>query len=244
MKKFLATASIAVLLSFSATQGAQAQLGGLLGLDTDDGLEINLLDDTAKVRLGGGDNDVLDVKVLDDGDGGSLANANVNAGRDSILGVDAGLLDDTVTANVDVGGDDILDVDVGIGNGGNGGNGGVNGGGNGGVNGGGINGGNRFASSDPNCAGVDPSTLIQMFEQSTLSGWDNASNIQIQALRVCPDIRSYVANYFASSGKYQQMQMLLRSDPLVAASLSRSSYDANRVFGVTRQSSSLTVFVF
>ena len=48
MKKFLATASIAVLLSFGVTQGAQAQLGGLLDIDTDDGLEINLLDDTAK----------------------------------------------------------------------------------------------------------------------------------------------------------------------------------------------------
>ncbi|UYQ71106.1 hypothetical protein OF122_13720 [Pelagibacterium flavum] len=92
--------------------------------------------------------------------------------------------------------------------------------------------------------GVDPNTLIQMFEQSTLSGWENASNIQIQALRVCPDIREYMANYFAASGKYSQLQGLVRSDPLVAASLSRSNYDAGRVLGVTRQSSSLTVFVF
>ena len=114
MKKFLTTASIAVLLSFGAAQGAQAQLLGnildsvsdVVAVDTDDGVGADLLGGNAKVKVGGGGGSVLDAG-LGDGDGGSLARASVRTGNGGLGGLDAGLLNNNVTASLGLGGDGI-----------------------------------------------------------------------------------------------------------------------------------------
>src|SRR5690606_19459660 len=167
-----------------------------------------------------------------------------------------------VTVDANVGGSKgLVNLGVGVGNNGGGGNGG---GGNGGGGGGGDNGGGngnggtgggnggqavavrggRGGGGAAVCAGADPTKAWGLFEGTSFSGWERASNIEIIAVQLCPDDRQKISQMIRGQHKHGQLQQAVRSDALINAALSRSPYNAERVLGVDRSGSRLKVYVY
>ena len=205
--------------------------------------------------------------------GGSIANANASVGgSEGLVDADVDLFDSNVRADLNVGGPSLVDVGVGIGgtdanggsgnNGGGGNNGGSNAGnvGNGGTanNGNNGNGGTvvrpgtiRGVANNGNgvgtagCVGESPAKLAQLVQSTRVdASWMRASNVAIKPVMVCPDVKVWLSGQLAGSGMGAAIQNAVMSDTLISASLSRSSYDANRVFAVKATGSQLTVFVY
>ena len=63
-------------------------------------------------------------------------------------------------------------------------------------------------------------------------------------MQLCPTDRQQLAQMLRSQQKFNQLQFAVQSDALVAAALSRTSYGSNRVLGVNRSGSRLTVYVY
>lgn len=144
----------------------------------------------------------------------------------------------------------------GSGGGGNGGggSGGDGGGGNGGGgNGGGGGGGGGLpvastggsSSGSAACVGTSPRELERLIRNTRIDGsWQRASNVAIQRVSICPEVQTWLASALTSTGLGPNLQAAVSSDPLLNASISRSSYNASRVFAVNRSGNQLTVFVY
>ena len=190
-------------------------------------------------QIGGGS--AVSADVLPGGSS-SAAKATVSTGNG--LGVDA-RLGRSVNANARIGGSDRL-VDVNVGIGGNGASNTANasnnpnGGGTGVVNGARGN----SAATGGRCSGHDPAAAIDVFESTNFSGWQRASSIEIVPLQLCAEDRSQVAQVLSNARTYGQLQAAVQSDALINAALSRSSYGTDRVLGVDRSGSRLTVYVY
>lgn len=272
--KFGSNAVLACLLLSTAVVPASAQdlLGGIIGGDGDSSLitlSSGSASDSGLVNLGLGSDANNTSNVLDVGLGSgsnSIVDANVSAGGTSGLGVDVGLLNDGVTVDANVGGSGgLVDVNVGLGGGSlidvN-----VGGGGNGGGNGGGGNGGNNTGNNNNNnngvgvrlggsggggggfgCTGGESSDSVASLIGSTdsdASSWSSASNISVQKVQVCPEVQQLIAAQLANSNLGERLSNAVAADALISASLSRTVYDADRVFAVTRRGSKLTVYVY
>lgn len=74
--------------------------------------------------------------------------------------------------------------------------------------------------------------------------WRRASNVAIQPVQVCPDVRVWMTSQLSGSGLGPVLRDAVRSDDLISTSLSRSSYAADRVFAVKKSGSQLTVYVY
>lgn len=236
--------SAALLMGVSFPAQAQSLLGGVLGSKGDDAVVTLGSGDAGTsglVNVGvGGSDQLLDVNVGGSG-AGSLATATVGT-RDGV-GADVNLLDGTARVGVGVGGSGgLLDVDIGVG-----GPGGSNGnGGNGVLPGASMastgSGGGAGAAA---CVGLSSSQLERLLRSTRIDGsWARASNVAIQPVSVCPEMRPWLAAALGNSGLGDSLRSAIAGDALLSASLSRTPYDAGRVFAVQRQGSQLTVFVY
>ncbi len=254
MKLFTTTVLSAALIAATLTPvHAQSLLGGIIGGTNDKSLVTIGTGDAGTsglVNLGlGGKNQVLDANIGN----GNLGSATVGSGGSAgLLDADVRLLNNNARIGVGIGGDSLVDVDVGIGNPGNG-NGGGNGNGNGNGPGPGPGpgngGGNGFANtgsgSGAGCVGLSNAELERLIGATRLDGsWSRASNVQIRPVAICPEQRSWLAAALASTNLGQGLRSAIASDALLAASLSRSSYSAERVFAVQHRGGQLTVFVY
>jgi len=198
------------------------------------------------VNIGvGGKNQVLDAKVGN----GNIGSARVGSGGSSgLVDADVRLLNNNARVGVGIGGGNrLVNVDVGIGNPGNGnGNGNGNGPGNGSGNGNGSGGGmSNAGSGGSNCVGLANVELERLLGATRIDGsWSRASNVQIHPVRVCPEQRSWLAAALASTNLGAALRSAIAADALLTASLSRSSYSADRVFAVQRNGGQLTMFVY
>jgi len=236
------------ILALGGSLPAQAQslLGGLLGGGDTELITLGPGDagSSGLVNAGVGGNQVLDANI----GGGSVADASVGSGGGSTLSADVGLLNNTATLGLGVGGNDLLDVDVGIGggggSGGNGGN-GANGG-----NGGGVgSGGGLFASASgvgaANCAGISARELERLILATRIdSSWERATNVDVRRIEVCPELRASLAAALRQTGLNNSLRSAIARDALVAATLDRSPYRADRVFAVRQSGRNLVVFVY
>ena len=246
-------AVLAGVLLFGASQSVSAaSLLGIVG-DKDSGALVTLGSGAASssgavnVGLGGGGGNVLDLNV---GGGGSssLANANVSSGRSGggLLDVDAGLLNNNVRVDASVGGGSLANVGIGIGGngGGNGPGPGPNPGpGNGQV----INNANSGSGNGSNvqCAGVSASQIDKLIRSTRVdASWQRASNVAIERVVLCPDVKSWLSAQLKGSAFGSQLRSAVANDMLASASLSRTSYGADRVFAVVRSGAQLTLFVY
>jgi hypothetical protein len=242
--------SAALLASAAVPVQSQSLLGGIIGRSGDDALVTvgsGKAGGSGLVNLGVGGDDLVDLNVGD----GSTASATIGRGRSGGLGADVNLLNGTATAGLGVGGDNLIDLDVGIGNGGSGtgGTGGTGSGGNGGN--GGIGGaGGVIAGSGggdggfPICNGFSNAELQRLLQSTRIQGWDRASGVNVQRVPLCPEQREWLAAQLPASSLGQQLRAAVSSDALISASLSRTSYGADRVLAVQRNGSQLTVYVF
>ena len=264
MKTVTCTALSLVLLAGAAVPAqAQSVLGGILG-GKDDAALVTLGSGDAGskglVNVGlGGDNQLLDVQV---GNNGGLATATVGSGgSNGLLDADVDLLGGTVGVGASVGGGSLADIDVTIGGGGDnggGGNGGGNGnggggnggGGNGGGNGGGGNGGgNGVALGAPSggaaCVGTPASQIERLIRSTRIdASWQRATDVSIRRVDICPELRSWLAAALARTGLGSSLQSAIAQDALLSASLSRSSYNASRVFAVDQSGRQLILYVY
>lgn len=251
--KIASKAVLAGVLLFGATSSVFA--GSLLGIvgDKDSGALVTLGSGGASgsglvnVGLGGGGGNLVDANVGGTG-AGSIAKANVSTGGGSVLGANVGLLNNSVRVNATVGGGSLANVGVNIGGGGNGpGNGGGAGPGQGG-NGPGVVGNSRSDSSSfgaAACVGTPVAQIDRLIRSTRVdASWQRASNVSIQPVAVCPDVRVWLARQLAGSSFGSNLQWALRNDVLASASLSRTSYGADRVFAVQRSGAQLTLFVY
>ena len=215
-------------------------------------------DSTVNVGIGsgGGDSDnLLDLNLGGSGETGLNANARssgeegttVTIGTEGAGGVEGtvNLLgpDNVLTGSVGAGGSGGLDIElgIGIGGGGAGGPGGNGGGGGGGGAGTAVAG---LSASDLACMGPEAAQLLQLAQQSTApTQWQQASNVQIVPITVCPEARQKLIAALQSSGIGSTLWGAAARDALIAASLSRTSYDAQNVLAVQRNGSQLTVYV-
>lgn len=240
--------------------GSESSLLGVVG-GADSGALVTLGDNAGSsgaVNLGVGGSEGLVTANL-----GSGSEPTVSAsvlGPSGIVGANLNLGDVGVGANV--GGPGLIDVDIRLprgadgGNGNNGGNGGNgNNGGNGGFgffgnNGGGgttivrTGSGSGFGSNSAACAGSNPNQLLSLFQNTNMNGWNRASSIQLIPIKVCRDIRAQMANWLAANQGYRNMVGQVAGDPLIAAALSRTSYQPGHVLGVQREGQTLMVYVF
>lgn len=234
-----------------------------VGLGGGDG---NLVD----VRVGSGSEPVASVGVGSGGDRGALG-TEINVGRSVVDGkvavgsdrglVDAnvGVLDRAVGATVNVGGSKgLVDVGVNIGNPGNRGNPGNPGipgqpgqpgkpgqPGQPGINQPGFGVGGRSASTGSNCVGQSPAQLVKLVRATQVdANWQRASNIAVQRVAICPDVKVWLQGQMSESGMGPYLSSVVRADSLISASLSRTSYGPNEVFAVKRSGSQLTVYVY
>lgn len=263
-----------LLLSGVAGPAHAQNLLGIVGAGGEDALITlgsGGASDSGLVNIGlGGENQILDANV---GGTGNIANATVGTGGGSAIKADVGVLNGVGNVGAKVGGSSLLDADVdllnrtvgvdatigggslanigisigGRGTGGNGGNGGT--GGNGG-NGGGNGGGPIFAASQGGgvpaaCAGTSPREVERLIRGTQIgASWQQASNVQIRRVDLCPEMRSWLAAALANSGHGPSLRSAIRGDSLLSASLDRSSYGADRVFAVQQRGNQLTVFVY
>lgn len=248
MKLFTTTVLSAALIAATlAPVHAQSLLGGIIGGKNDKSLVTIGSGDAGSsglVNLGlGGQNQVLDANIGN----GSVGSATIGSGGSAgLLDADVRLLNNNARVGVGVGGSSLVDVDVGIGNPGNGGGGG-NGPGPAPGPGPGNGGGNGFAStgSGAGCTGISNAELERLIGSTRLDGsWNRASNVQIRPVAICPEQRSWLAAALASTNLGHGLRSAIASDALLAASLTRSSYSADRVFAVQHRGSQLTVFVY
>lgn len=260
MRKFLTVVLSCSLLAGTAVPSySTGLLGGIIG-DGDSGALVTLdsgaASDTGLVNVGlGGDGgNVLDVNV--GGDQG-LANANVSSGgSNGLLNTDIDLLGGAVNANVGVGGPNLVDVGIGIGNPGAPGNPGTPG--NPGNAGNPGNMGNPGRPGTPGfsgsvlannggaaCSGQSANQISRLIRSTHVdASWTRASNVSIQRVDVCPDVKVWLASQLAGSGLGQMLQQAVSSDALISASLSRTSYGADDVFAVKHSGGQLIVYVY
>jgi hypothetical protein len=246
MKLFTATVlSAALLAGASTTVQAQSLLGGILGGKNDSALVTLGSGDAGNrglVNLGlGGDNQLLDAKI---GNSGNIGRATVGAGGGSPLSADVDLLDGTGRVGLDVGGDGLLDLDVDIGGDGTGGDPGTGGGG-GGVAAPGTIFFANGSSGMPSCEGVSASQLEDLILSTRVSSaWQRATNVDIQRVSVCPELREWLAASLAQTGLGSSIRSAIANDALLSASIQRSPYSADRVFAIDQNGSELVVFVY
>lgn len=243
MKAMVSAALVAALLAgASVPVQAQSLLGGLIGNSSDPALITLGSGDAGKsglVNLGLGGDQILDLNV----GSGDLATATVGSGGSGGLGANVGLLNNNARIGIGLGGDDLLDVDIGIGNGGGGGNGGLNPG----------NGvlplpGRSVASnggSDVVCQGVSGRELENLILGTRIDDtWRRARAVDVRRVNICPEHRAWLAAALRQTGLNRTLQTAIASDALLAATLSRTSHSADRVFAVRNDGSRLTVFVY
>lgn len=221
-------------------------LGGDQLVDAQVGGSANIAN--ASVGAGGGSALNANANVL-----GGAATVGATVGGGSLVDANVGLLNGTVGIGATVGGGSLANIGVNIGGGGGGGAPG-NGGnpGNGGGNGGGGNGGGPIFSASggngnvPACSGSTSPREVQRLIQGTQIGgsWQRASNVQIRRVDMCPDMQIWLAAALTSSGLGNSLRSAISSDSLISASISRSSYNSNRVFAVKQSGNQLTVFVY
>lgn len=264
MRNFVgvSTAALIVACLSASPVAAQGLLGGILGgdggdgglldIDTDDGLEINLLDETAKVQVGGS-RGLVDADV-----GNGLVEANVNTNDGLNVGVDA--LRDTVQADVNVGGSGgLADIDVNIGDddddddgnpngpgddgnpGDNGNNGNPGNNGNNGTNGMNGSGGNRSASLGGGLSCLDASSPIfgQLssinYSSNAVARWRDARNVQFIPISICNGLGGQLGSGL--------LAMVAPSVPALQMAFARTSYSARDVLGIIQTGSTLNVYV-
>jgi hypothetical protein len=248
-----------VLGGGSSRDSDRDSLLGVVG-GRDSGVLITIGEDAGSsgaVNLGVGGRDGLVSAAVGSGSR-PLVDASVLGPR-GIADVDVDLGD--VRGNVNVGGRGLIDIDLDLPNGGDGGDGGNGGGGNNGGNGGnGNNGGNGTngrnggvvigygsygaGSGSAACATSDPNQLVSLFQGTSLSGWNRASNIQLIPVQVCSEVRGQVAAWLAANPSYHNLVGAVASDALINAALSRTRYQPGHVLGVQRQGQTLMVYVF
>jgi len=240
-------------LVFIASVSAPAQAQNLLGIIGGSGEEALVTigsgdaSNTGLVNVGlGGENQLLDAQV---GGSSNIASATVGSGGGNLLDADVGLLNGAVGVGATVGGGSLANIGVTIGGGGGGGT--VVPGNNGGT---GANASGRLpvlsastngGNSAPACAGTSPRQVERLIQGTQIGGsWQRASNVEIQRVDLCPEMRTWLAAALNNSGLGSSLYSAVRSDSLLSASLDRSSYDARRVFAVHQRGNQLTVFVY
>lgn len=244
-------------LVFIASVSAPAQAQNLLGIIGGSGEEALITigsgdaSNTGLVNVGlGGENQLLDAQV---GGSSNIASATVGSGGGNLLDADVDLLNGAVGVGATVGGGSLANVGVTIGGGGGGGtvpgNTGGNGAGNGNGNGNGrlpvLSASTNGGSSAPACAGASPRQVERLIQGTQIGGsWQRASNVEIQRVDLCPEMRTWLAAALNNSGLGSSLHSAVRGDSLLSASLDRSSYDASRVFAVHQRGNQLTVFVY
>lgn len=245
--KTLSVLSVALFAGVASPVYADSLLG-IIGDKSDDALVTVGSGDAGSnglVNVGvGGDSQVLDAQI---GGSSDVARATVGSGSSGGVDADVNLLGGTARVNASVGGDSTVDVGVGIG--GTGGGGSANPGNNGGATPGGTGGGNQFAlgrgTSGAQCNGISGTELQRLMSATRLDGsWQRASNVSVRRVQICPELQTQLSAALASTGLGSSLQMAVRSDPLLSASLSRTRYDAGRVFAVQQQGNRLTVYVY
>lgn len=272
-RKLLSILPLVFIASVSAPAQAQNLLGIIGGSGEDALVTIGSGDasNTGLVNVGLGGDQVLDAQI---GGSSNIANATVGSGGGSALNADANVLGGAATVGATVGGGSLVDANVGLLNGtvgvgatvggdslanigvniGGGGGGAPGNGGNPGAGGGGVgNGGGApiFSASGnnggvPACSGSTSPREVQRMIQGTQIGgsWQRASNVQIRRVDMCPDMQTWLAAALTNSGLGNSLRAAISSDSLISASISRSSYNSNRVFAVKQSGNQLTVFVY
>lgn len=214
---------------------------------------------TVNVGTGGGG-------LAVDADLGAVGNANVGVGSNNrLVDAEVNLLNNFVEADVGVGGPNLIDVNLVIpgsrnpgtpgtpgnpgtpGTPGTPGNAGTPGTpglpGTPGTNGNARNGGSGNAGAA--CLGESPNSVAKLMQSTNVSAkWMQASNVSIERVDVCPDVASWIAAQMSGSGLGPVLQNAVASDALISASLSRSAYNADRVFAVRHSGSKLVVYVY
>lgn len=244
--KLLVASLLSGALIASAAMPAQAQsLLGVIG-SPDSGSLVTIgsgdAGSSGLVNVGvGGDNQVLDANIGN----GSIGSANVGSGRGSALDANVNLLNGGANVGAKVGGPRVLDVNVGVGgNRGNTVN--PNGPGNAGnLNSRTASGGGQSGAGVITCSGVSSQQLEQLLRSTRIdNSWRRASNVSIQRVPVCAEMRSWLAATLSQTGLGPNLHQAVVSDPLLSASLSRTSYSPDRVFAVQKSGNDLKVFVY
>lgn len=250
--KLIAVVSItaALLVGIAAPVNAQGLLGGVLGGSSDNSavtLSSGSASDSGLVNVGLGGDSIADVNI--GGSSASVLDATVGSGGSSggLVNVNAGVLGGTVRANVGVGRPNLLNVDIGLGGPGTLGMPGAPGApgapGNTRVIGGGLSASSSAAGTP--CSGVPANQVANLINSTQMSSsWGRASGVKIQPIAVCADVRAWLKQQFGTSGAGLALQQAVQSDPLMSASLSRTSYSADRVLAVRQSGSQLTLFVY
>ena len=268
MRKSVAALLYGVVFATTCIPVHAIDLIGGLGLDSVISVDSGPAESSSliNVGLGGGGGNVLDVNV-----GGStpLATANVS-NEGGGLNVGANVLNDTATANLGVGGGNglvtagvgvgnktVLDINIGIATPGRPGTPGTPGapgapgaaGANGtnanGING--INGAVNTASTNGRsvaCDGMPANQVSNLLQSTRFDSWTRASGVKVQPVAVCGDVRAWLSAQLSGSGLGAALRQAVQSDALVSASLSRTSYGADRVLAVKQSGSQLVVFVY
>lgn len=181
---------------------------------------------------------------------GNVAKGKVTlANTNSLLDADINLLDGAGTVGATLGGPTLAAVAIGIGGGGGGG------GGNGGVGPGngpgapgnpvGVAGVTGNSGANNACVGASANQVQALLQSTRIdASWQRASNVAIKPVTICPDVRAWLAAALRDSGIGGVLSNAVRSDALLSASLSRSSFGPDRVFAVQRTGAQLTVYVY
>ena len=104
---------------------------------------------------------------------------------------------------------------------------------------------NTGSGSNASCVGESANQIARLIQSTRVdASWMRASNVSIQRVEVCPDVKVWLSSQLAGSGLGPLLQNAVASDALISASLSRSSYGPERVFAVKHSGSQLTVFVY
>ncbi|SEQ03612.1 hypothetical protein SAMN05428969_1645 [Devosia sp. YR412] len=243
-------------------------LGSVLNVDSGAASNQGLVN----VGLGGGGGNILDVNLggssapiadvsVSNNNGGLGVGADVLSGTATAdIGVGGG--SNLLTTNVGLGGDNLVNLSIGLpgstpgtpgapgtpgtnGRNGNNGNGVTANNGNNGVNGNnGINGNNSRGVAAA-CDGMPANQVTRLLQSTRFdSSWSRASGVKVQPIAVCSDVRQWLTSQLSGSNLGAALRSAVQSDSLVNASLSRTSYGADRVLAVKQSGSQLIVYVY
>lgn len=221
-----------------------ANIGGdnLVSVNTGGALG-NVAPATVTVLGSGG---VADVKVGVAG----IANVNANVGGGGGGGIGIGACVGLLGSGCSGGGTSPGGTDGGTGPGGAGPGGvGPGGVGPGGVVSVGIGSYGGFSVGTGNCSSADDQRAIGLltsgrYDMSVFSSWARARSVDIIRVAPCPAVKKQLAAVIKKTPELSMMQYAAASDVLIAASLSRTSYDASNILAVQPKGRNLQVFVY
>jgi hypothetical protein len=97
----------------------------------------------------------------------------------------------------------------------------------------------------PSCTNGSANDVARLIRDTRAdASWAQASGVRVQRVDLCPEVKVWLAAQLQGSVLGNALRTAVQSDALLNASLSRTSYGAERVFAINEKGGQLVLYVY